>query len=322
LIDYFFKSGFAELEQKFVEYRKASGVWNDGYMTTLKIFDNYCAKNYPNGTFLCQSMIDEWCQRHENEKNRSRNTRVRVIRAFVRFVNERTTFEFEEPTRLKPEPITYIPHAFSTGELERFFTACDNIPISKDFKSVIYHFTCPVLFRLLYSSGIRTTEARYLRRTDFIRDGFVLNIKKSKGYDQHYVALHMSMAKLLIKYDIKMEEYQPNRIYLFESPNGGAYKKEWVTQMFKLLWTEANGDSTNITPYQLRHHYAIANINSWNNEDSFEFSDKLNKLSKSMGHRHIASTLGYYSLVPRLADTLLEKTEDSFNNLISEVIYE
>lgn len=38
-----------------------------------------------------------------------------------------------------------------------------------------------------------------------------------------------------------------------------------------------------------------------------------------MGHRDTESTLYYYSVVPRLADMIQEKTEESFNNIVPEV---
>lgn len=76
-----------------------------------------------------------------------------------------------------------------------------------------------------------------------------------------------------------------------------------------------------IGDWVITHNYAIENINRWR-EDGFEFSDKLHYLSKSMGHRGIASTLHYYSIVPRLADTIQIKTEKDFNLIVPEVAYE
>ena len=71
--------------------------------------------------------------------------------------------------------------------------------------------------------------------------------------------------------------------------------------------------------YDIRHHYAITNINNWT-DDGFAFNDKLQYLSKSMGHRSIEATRYYYSIVPRLADTLIEKTEAGFNAIVPEVL--
>ena len=41
-----------------------------------------------------------------------------------------------------------------------------------------------------------------------------------------------------------------------------------------------------------------------------------------MGHRCTDSTLYYYSVVPRLADMIQEKTEEGFNSIVPEVAYE
>ena len=219
----------------------------------------------------------------------------------------------------KPEGRTYIPHSFTEEELRRFFYECDRIiPLRPELKYRMKKITCPVFFRLLYSSGIRTTEARYLKREDVDLEHGVLNIRKSKGYDQHYVALHESMKELLKQYDKAAESIRPDRTYFFETPNGKYYSRQWVTQTFQCLWEKANGKQNKAVAYDLRHNYAVVNINHWA-DDTIEFDQKLHYLSKSMGHRSIDSTLYYYSITPCLADILLKKTEKSFNELLPEV---
>ena len=181
--------------------------------------------------------------------------------------------------------------------------------------------TCPVFFRLLYSSGIRTTEARLLRRENVDLAHGVLDIQKSKGYDQHYVALHDTMTELLKRYDKVIEGIWPNRTYFFGRDRDIPLTTPWVSRNFRNLWQKANGTGNKAVAYELRHNYAVQNINSWA-DDGFEFSDKLHYLSKSMGHRHISATLGYYSIVPRLADTVKARTESGFNEIVPEVRYE
>ena len=166
--------------------------------------------------------------------------------------------------------------------------------------------TCPVFFRLLYSSGIRTTEARLLTRRGVDFGHGVLDIQKSKGYDQHYVALHQSMTELLGRYDRAADRLCPGQDIFFESPEGQPYSRAWVSYNFSLLWEKANGKKGNTVAYDFRHNYATANINSWK-DDTFEFNDRLHYLARSMGHRCTESTLYYYSVVPRLADMIQEK---------------
>lgn len=317
-----FRSGFADLINQFICYRKASGTWNEiNYEYYLQRFDNFCADNFP-GSPLIQDMVDEWCIKRETELNRSRNTRIRVLGTFIRYLQKRGLTDVEPATLLTNEPHTYIPHAFTEQELQRFFYECDHIQPKRNWmNSVLPKYVCPVLFRLLYSSGIRTTEARLLRRSNVDLEHGILDIQESKGYDQHYVALHPSVTELLSQYDEFIDKLQPDREYFFQTAKGKYFEHSWLETWFRKLWQKANGNVVSATAYELRHHYATTNINSWD-IDSFDFSDKLLYLAKSMGHRWTYSTLHYYSIVPRLADTIKETSENGFNDIIAEVFYE
>jgi len=314
------RSNFSEMIERFIEYRKASGSWNEpNYGLNIRLFDHFCADNYHADATLTQSMVDTWCTKRETETNRSHETRTRIVRTFIDYLRNRDLTVVLPPAILKPESRTYIPYAFDEVELKRFFQACDSIqPYLRRRVSVIRKLTIPVFFRLLYSTGMRTTEARLLKRghVDFAQG--VIDIQKSKGYDQHYVVMHDTMTSLMVRYDRAIAELQPSREYFFQSIKGSHHSRYWVQNNFRTLWNEANGISASPVAYDVRHHYAITNINSWT-DDSFGFNDKLQYLSKSMGHRSIEATRYYYSIVPRLADTLRDKTEAGFNAIVPEV---
>ena len=315
-----YRSGFAREIENFVSYRKASGTWNEhASAQNLKYFDRYCADHFADSSVLTQEMIDAWCTQRDTETSSSCYIRTLIVREFIKYLCDRGMTGIAVPKPPKLEKRQYIPHAFTEEELARFFEACDSIvPYKGRPASVVRKLQCPVFFRLLYSSGMRTTEARYLKREDVDLEHGVVNVRKSKGYDQHYVALHDTMTELLIRYDEAIDKIQPGRTYFFESLKGTCYGRDWVNDNFKKIWESANGTAKGIVPYDVRHHYAVENINSWE-DDSFTFSEKLHCLSKSMGHRHIQSTLYYYSVTPRLADKIQAKTEDGFNEIVPEV---
>ena len=116
-----FRSGFADHIEDFIRYRKASGLWNTSYEENLSLFDHYCADAFPPKSPLCQDMINEWCARRATELNRTCDTRIRVIKAFIRYLKDHEMTDVEVPAKLKKEPVTYVPHAFSKDELQRFF---------------------------------------------------------------------------------------------------------------------------------------------------------------------------------------------------------
>ena len=81
------------------------------------------------------------------------------------------------------------------------------------------------------------------------------------------------------------------------------------------------GSNNKARPYDFRQHYTVCNINRWLDED-FDFNGKLMYLSKPMGHSSVESTAYYYSLVPRLAGIIEERSGKSFDEIVPEVTYE
>lgn len=302
---------------EFIKYKKASKRWNKGYELKLKSFDQYIVNNYENSRELTQEMIDSWCAKRDSELNKTRNYRIAVIISFLRYTNSRKITQLDVPLLLKSEKNTYRPHYFTEQELNNFFYACDNIVVKQNMKeSKIKQLTIPAFFRLLYSTGMRTTEVRLLKTEDINFDNGVISINKSKGYDQHYVVLDDLMKEYLIDYNNKINILCPNRVYFFPGRNNGFYNNGWVCKNFKKYWKEYN--NSHAIAYDLRHHYAITNINNWIDK-GIDFTDKLYYLSKSMGHSNVETTKYYYTLIPRMSDIFKAQINDSFNHLVPEV---
>ena len=314
-----YKSFLSVITSPFIEFMRASQHWSDFYEETLKYFDTYLAKEFPDALELSQEMIDIWCQKRPGESVNSCLARTNVVIALIRYMNKRSLTKVKEPDRPKPQKCTHLPHAFTTAELKRFFYECDHINVPKNSKALLIRklIIC-VLFRLMYCTGVRPNEARELKRSEVDLDQGVLNIVQTKGHDQHYVAIHESMVEILKEYDRRMETLVPGRIYFFPRGRDNFRTKKWLREQFSSIW-KASNPGTHAVSYDFRHYYATSNINSWVGE-SFDMYGKLYYLSKSMGHCSIEHTKYYYSIVPRLADILNEKCADSFDDLMPEVL--
>ncbi|MBU3191926.1 tyrosine-type recombinase/integrase [Clostridium bowmanii] len=316
-----FTSFLAPLIQSYIYYQKSSQHWNEAsYEPNLVLFDRYCKKQYPKVTLLSQEIVDSWCHKRYTETNNSCRSRIYVVVSLIRYLRKRGNADVVEPNIPRKERCTYIPHSFTNTELERFFHACDSLP--SEFYTPEQRsrkITIPVFFRLLYSSGVRTNEARMLRIEDVDLCQGIINIRYSKGHSQHYVVLHDSMLNLLKIYDASIRKQYPHSPYFFPARCNTFHTRNWVQKNFRELWDKYN--SSHATAYELRHHYATENINRWTGE-GFGFDAKLLYLSKSMGHKVLESTKYYYSLVPGLADILEEKTGMDFEIIVPEVDYD
>lgn len=209
-----FVSGIAPLIKRFIAFRVASEHWNvTSYEVCMRLFDRYCHHRYPGESILTQQMVDGWCAKRDTESGKSCQTRAYPIIAFVKYLKSRGLTNVNPPKLPKKMRSTYVPHAFSEDELRRFFNGCDTLsgPLTKQNR--IRNISIPVFFRLLYSSGVRTTEARLLRCEDVDLETGVLNIRLSKGYDQHFVVLHDSMLQLMREYDKAIADIFPERTY-------------------------------------------------------------------------------------------------------------
>lgn len=220
----------------YVKYRKASGRDSHSYVKNVILFDHFCSREYPGQTELTQEIVDRWCRQRPTECTNSCVSRVYPVLDFIKYMNKRGMTKIDLPQVPRSVPRTYTPHPFTHDELKRFFDACDNIKSRRGRLAAILRITLPVFFRLLYSSGIRTTEAVLLERDDVNLENGVVSIKRGKGYDQHYIVLHGTMLPLMRTYDGTIDGLIPNRRVFFPTPDDKPHPPVWVTYHFRVLW--------------------------------------------------------------------------------------
>jgi len=312
-----FASTGAGLLNQFVRHRQISGRWSGSYERNLRSFDSHCATLYPNEPVLTQNMVDTWSEKRPSENSYSHGKRVAVVNSFLKYACKRELLDIEWhslPTHGPENRIIKEPHAFTDVELKNFFYACDHIRITRNgLIHRLMKLTVPVFFRLLFSSGMRTNEARHLNVEDVDLKHGIINIRHTKGYIEHRVALHPAMRERLFEYDAAIHKIMPGRKCFFPSYCDKYYTLGWMEYNFELLWFKYNHNPA--TAYHLRHHYATTNINNWPAQ-SEKFNRNLLYLSRSMGHSMVETTMYYYNFTPKLAEILKQRKTETFNDII------
>ncbi len=303
---------------RFIQYRKASGLWNHSYECNLIYFDRYCIRNYPDKQGLTQEMVTDWIKQQPTESSASCRARTQVVITMTKYLQTFKLADIVLPEQMNHPKNQHIPYVFSEKELLAFFNECDAQVCNATSKAKAFAaLTSSVLFRLLYSSGIRTMEARLLKVSDINWPEGVLSIVSTKGKQQHFVALHEGTLEMLRSYHEAAEKYLPGRTYFFTD---GAKDSPLTTNVlcyrFNKIWGKIS--DAKAVAYDFRHNYAITNINSWIGT-GYAFHDKFLYLSKSMGHSTLENTKYYYSLVPEMADIILSCSNQSFEELVPEV---
>lgn len=313
-------SAISHIVKKYELYKRASGKFSRRTMDKIRRFNDFCAHNYPSAEALTEEIVLDYCKKKKTESAKSCNNRIVGVKGFLKYANSRGFVNIPLPSTIPRVNVTsFEPHPFTPEELARFFNEADNLepPINcRDMRAALMKVEVPVFFRLLYSTGMRTTEARLLRVEDVDLQSGVINIRYTKSIDEHRVALHESMWSLLQMYNVKMENLMPGRKIFFPNEYDKPYSGEWVTASFKKVWKKVS--TAHARAYDFRSHYAVVNINGWDH-CGIEWMDKLLYLSRSMGHRYIQNTLYYYRLVPLFAHQLENLTGGGYEELLPDL---
>jgi integrase len=314
-----YTSAGAGLFNQFVSHRIASGCWSATYNWSLRSFDMHCATLYPEATSLTQEMVDTWCAIRQSENLYSCGKRTAVVNSFLKYTRKRGLLNLDWdsiPTQGHGSGNMTIKdaHVFTGVELKNFFFACDTIQSSHNgIEEKLMKLIIPTFFRLLFSSGMRTNEVRNLDVEDVDLNHGIINIRHTKGYMEHRVALHPTMRDRLVAYHTAANMLMPDRKCFFSNDCDKYYSLTWMEYNFERLWFKYN--HTHATPYHLRHHYATTNINNWPSQAE-KFNRNLLYLSRSMGHSTIETSMYYYHFTPKLAELLKERKQETFNEII------
>lgn len=306
---------FVEMLEAYSKYRQSSG-FKEAIPSALDMFYKSSKRLFGNDRYLTQKIVDTWFGHKNTETPASYHARVYPAVSFLKYVIDRNWCSIVIPKVPKNTPSVAKPHVFSRNELTNFFGACDEQTASDhSLPKKLNELETPVFFRLLYGTGMRPNEAKYLKTSDVDYRNNVITIHESKGYRERYIPIHPSLSILLEKYDHIVSGLMPGRVMFFPAYGDKPHCKHWVSENFRRLWRKYN--TTAAVAYDFRHNFAINHVNSWVGIDS-DIHERMVALSKYMGHRTFDSTLYYYSLVPRLGDIIEEQSKE-FESIIPDL---
>lgn len=312
---------FTDLYTRYVKYREVSGL-SMLTLASLKTFYYYCCREYPDDPYLTEDKISRWAEKHPNETNSTRNGRIGCLNDFIRYLNKRDLAKLPEIPLLKGDRIVRDPILFSKAELDNFFKATTELKVNRSFGmvhdcQVIDKIEVPVIFRLLYSTGMRPCEVRNLRTEDVDLENQIITIQRTKGYAERKIVVHASVIDMLRGYEKRISRVIRKRTYYFPRVDGHSPQSvQWLCTHFKIAWKKYN--TSDVIPYSFRHNYAVENINAMP-KTGYEITPELIALSKSMGHTNLTSTLYYYHLTPQFAELYSDILGETINQLLPEI---
>jgi site-specific recombinase XerD len=168
-----------------------------------------------------------------------------------------------------PKEHPSLPKILSREELTLLFNSCNNDKHR-------------VMFRLIYSSGLRRSELRHLKIQDIdTKDGKCrIRIVKGKGKKDRYTILSKNV---LIELRLYFKKYKP-KVYLFNGRKKGHKISEGAIRHALENARKRSGITKEVTMHVLRHCFAT---------HCLEHGMYIKRLQLLLGHKSLNTTLIY-----------------------------
>jgi len=311
-------SNLAPLINDFIQFKNALGFkykTSEYYLKQLDLY-NYKHQNLSN---LDRDTVEGWVLKYAEKTTTGNRSWLSPIKEFGRYLRSMGyTDAYILDNRFTIQRYRAEVYLMTESEIECFFKECDSFVLRKRFKGRPYVF--PALYRFLYCCGVRCGEARKLKCNDVHLDKGYVDILQSKTHSERRLFLSDELVMYLNKYNSAIDKCFPDREYFFPGGHGSICSSSALSTNFRNIWLAAGlkRDGT-VKPraYDLRHHFACANIMRWSSEGK-DIHAMLPYLMRYMGHATLESTYYYIHLIPDFFPQYSELVA-STENLIPEV---
>lgn len=318
-----FRSKLSTDFEAFIIQKRASGYPYNTSARVLGYLDDMISEFFPESDVLskeiCHAWIEECSRLHQNTLLR----RVTPVRQFGKYLVGTGRSAYIIPGGIPRKQIHYDAHVFTEIELKAFFASIDQC--GKSSFSPYRCYVIPVFFRLLFTCGLRSSEARLLSVDDVdLADGKIY-IKRSKGWEARIIYVSEDMLDLLCRYDCIISRLLPGREAFFPNHKGAYYSKSTLDVWFHEFWdilpeaVAAKGNKPRV--HDLRHGYCIYRLNQWVRENA-DLNALLPYLSEFIGHANFADTDYYLTLAEPFYPEFESRMREANTAILPEVPHE
>lgn len=318
-----YSSVFSKELTEFIEFRKAQGYNVHATEQYLGCFDLYCSEYPPAEADLTKQLIDSWFRHDIARGYKDMGGRGRAVRYFAQYLRGMGKDAYVVPTFLFRDPDSgFTPYIPTSKEMSAFFDAADTlIPWQNSDKFAPC--VAPVIFRLIYTSGLRPQEACALVDQDLnLLNGEIL-IRVNKRKKERIVVVSDDMLRLLNEYARQKENIFVRTSFFFPRIDGSQYTSQQLGKLCDKCWANANpykspSELPRLRPYDFRHAFATTVLQNWLDEGK-DLYTMLPYLRTYMGHEHFSDTAYYIHLLPEKLIQSPNVNWDAIDSVIPEV---
>lgn len=207
------------------------------------------------------------------------------------------------------------PYVFTDDELRRLFAAIDSQAMSSYSNKALVD---PVLFRVLYGTGMRVSEALHLTLADMDAPAGTLKIRDSKNGEGRTVPITSRLTATLDAYLVAAHPApEPSDHVFYTKAPGRPIDQSTVYLRFRGYLADAGIPHFvgGPHPHSLRHGFAVANLRRWAAAGA-DLAAVLPYLACYLGHADLRGTQYYLRLTADAYPDVVAKAQLRFGYVI------
>ena len=303
--------------QDFVELKQAIGYKYFSEAQHLKRFDTFTIDKYYSANALTKEIVMDWCTKKSYEKQENLCARASIIRQFAMYIDNLGTSAYIIPKNHFRSGERYIPYIYTDDELKRFFSETDKCHYRCECP--YRHIIMPILFRMIYSCGLRVSEARLLKVNDVDLNAGTLTINHSKKDNSRLVPMTAELTRKCQIYSEQVHLYSNVDRYYFPSIDNNPMTIANVYKNFrKFLWRAGishGGRGSGPRIHDFRHTFAVHCLKKWSIQGK-DLMTYLPILRVYLGHDSFEETAYYLRLTADVFPEITLKLETMYADLI------
>ncbi|WP_405412205.1 tyrosine-type recombinase/integrase [Maribacter sp. Asnod1-A12] len=314
-----FTSVYGKHISEYIKLKRQLGYKYEAAESHLYRIDKFATETKEKGPGISYDFCNKWAKYAPNESDKAKYIRILYLKKLADYLDilDIETFIPKLPNYKKS---TFNPFIFSPDEITRLFTICDNLEFTRKGNNVNL-FSIPLLFRVLYATGIRRGEALSLLEENVNIKNKTLNVTDSKNGSQRLIPISDTLAqqcKIYLNYKKYLPQKTKDPNYFFVGILGEPLQRSTVYEWFKICITimrmQPKGIDGNPRIHDLRHTFAVTSIVNMTNQ-GYDFNSCFPILSIYLGHSTLKSTENYIRLTTKMYPEVLKKLDTTFTDI-------
>ena len=310
-----YQSVLASFINEFIGMKEASGM--DCLRTKwilLEIDRFFCDKNVRQAV-ITRELVIQWQQTRVNDHPGTLYAKFSVISQLARYMSRHGhDCYIPQLPKYDTRQNNFTPYIFTYEQMGKFFDKSSQMEVY-DAHTNSTMFCVPAILRLLYSTGVRISEALSVRNRDMVFERKYIHIRKTKNGSERIVPINDELETVLKQY-MSYRDRMPLQStaapdgFLFIKPDGTYCNAQSVYTWFRTLLSACKipykGNHHGPRVHDLRHTFSVHSFVQMarNGQDMYSC---LPVISTCLGHKSLAATERYVRLVEAMYPELVNQ---------------